>query len=202
MLVNNNDLLIKSTFTDETEIENVVKEFSEQLFGSSIIFLPKAKIATAGGKGTVPDGFVIDIQSEEWFIVEAERAVHGTWEHIAPQISKQLAAVESKETREMILNLALGMIKQDKLIREIFSELGVGDLEIHVSFVSVRIKQRIEYHDDILQNIGMLGSGRGKQAVHDVHRRFGAGSLVAVNAVGKPDDRGSTVDQVFCRGRR
>lgn len=141
MLINDKDHLIRTPFVDEAEIEGVVQKFSEQLFGSSIIFLPKAKISTVGGKGTVPDGFVIDIQSEEWFVVEAERAIHGTWQHIAPQISKQLAAIESTKTRELVLRLALDSIKKNRKLREIFGELGIGELEIHGKLQAILGKQ-------------------------------------------------------------
>jgi hypothetical protein len=37
-----------------------------------------------GGKNTVPEPIMIDVESEEWFVVEAERAAHDIWEHIAP----------------------------------------------------------------------------------------------------------------------
>ena len=131
MLVNEKVRMIKTPFDNEAEIEGVVMKYSELLFGSSIIYLPKSKITTIGGKGTIPDGFVIDVQSEEWFIVEAERAVHGTWEHIAPQISKQLAAVATPATRELILQLALNQLKSNKALREIFAEIGINELEIH-----------------------------------------------------------------------
>lgn len=85
------------------------------LFGSSIIFLPKAKIATLGGTGTIPDAFVIELsESQEWFVVEAELASHGTWQHIAPQIfSKQLTAINSPNTRAVVLKLALQAVRED-----------------------------------------------------------------------------------------
>lgn len=131
MLINDLNQYVKSNFESETEIEHVVQKYAEQLFGSSILYLSQTKISTIGGKGTVPDAIVIDVQSEEWFVVEVERAVHGTWDHIAPQISKQLAAVNSSETRELIIQLALSQIGENKELLGIFAELGIGELEIH-----------------------------------------------------------------------
>ena len=131
MLVNRTEQYIRTHFADEAEIERVVQDFAEQLFGESIVYLSQARIQTVGGRGTVPDAVVIDVVSEEWYVVEAERAIHGTWEHIAPQVSRQLAAVGSPETRNAILQLALGAIRQDASLVEIFRELGVGELEIH-----------------------------------------------------------------------
>ncbi len=71
MIVNGSDKYFRTPFSDENEIENVVKDYAEYLFGSSILFLPKSKITTLGGTGTIPDGFVINVESEEWFLVEA-----------------------------------------------------------------------------------------------------------------------------------
>ena len=78
MLINKAKQYARAPFRDEAEIEGVVQRFAEQLFGSSIIYLPQARIQTSSGRGTVPDAIVIDVESGEWYIVEAERAVHGT----------------------------------------------------------------------------------------------------------------------------
>src|SRR5215212_8763704 len=110
MLINDSQQFVKTSFDSEAEIERVVQKYAEQLFGSSIIYLPQARISTVGGKNTVPDAIVIDVQAEEWFIVEAERAIHGTWEHIAPQVSRQLAAVGSARTRDLILQISLKLV--------------------------------------------------------------------------------------------
>jgi hypothetical protein len=131
MLINDSQQFVKTSFDNEAEIERVVQKYAEQLFGSSIIYLPQTRISTLGGKNTIPDAIVIDVQTEEWFIVEAERAVHGTWEHIAPQVSRQLAAVSSAKTRELVLQIALKLVKQSKKLRELFVDLNIGELEIH-----------------------------------------------------------------------
>jgi hypothetical protein len=131
MLINDSEVYYRSTFDNEMEIETVVQKYAEQLFGPNSIYLPQARISTVGGRGSIPDAIVIDIEGEEWFIVEAERASHGTWEHIAPQVSRQLTAVSSNETRELILSLALDQISNDSAILQIFQELGVEELDIH-----------------------------------------------------------------------
>ncbi|MFH1008282.1 MAG: hypothetical protein V1800_12405 [Candidatus Latescibacterota bacterium] len=121
----------RTPFNNETEIETVVKDYAEYLFGSSIVFIPKSKITTVGGAGTISDGFVVDVESEEWFLVEAELASHGTWQHIAPQISKQIAAVDSQATRDSILAIALDLVKSDKDAAGVFADLGIAQLDIH-----------------------------------------------------------------------
>jgi len=131
MIVRGSEKYFRAPFSDESEIEKVVKDYAEHLFGSSILILPKSKINTIGGTGTIPDGFVIDIESEEWFMVEAELAAHGTWQHIAPQISRQLAATDSQLTREALLKVCLEMVKKDKAVAGIFADLDIPQLEIH-----------------------------------------------------------------------
>lgn len=131
MIVRGSDKYFRAPFSGESEIEEVVKDYAEYLFGSSIIFLPKSKIVTIGGAGTIPDGFVIDVESEEWFMVEAELATHGTWQHIAPQVSKQLAATDSQATRESLLKICLEMVKKDKTAAGVFADLDIPQLEIH-----------------------------------------------------------------------
>jgi hypothetical protein len=131
MLVNAADKFVRVAFDNEAEIEKVVQDFAEDLFGPNIIYLPQTRISTIGGKGTIPDAIVIDVESQEWYVVEAERAVHGTWDHIAPQVSKQLAAVESSQTRERLISMALDQIKQSQQVRDVFAELGVDDIAVH-----------------------------------------------------------------------
>ena len=131
MLINDKELYISTPFDNEDEIENVVTKYAEYLFGSNIIYLAQTRIKTIGGKGTIPDAIVIDFEKEEWYVVEAERAIHGTWDHIAPQVSKQLAAVESSETRDLILQIALKEIKNNKELKNLFLEIGIDELEIH-----------------------------------------------------------------------
>lgn len=131
MLVRGSEKYFRTPFNDESEIEMVVKEYAEYLFGSSILFLPKSKINTISGSGSIPDGFVIDVESEEWFMVEVELASHGTWQHIAPQISKQLTATDSHKTRESLLRVCLEMVEEDKTAAEVFDDLDIPQLKIH-----------------------------------------------------------------------
>lgn len=131
MLINNSKQYARTPFRDEAEIEGVVQRFAQQLFGSGIIYLPQTRITTHGGRGTVPDAIVIDVEAREWYIVEAERSIHGTWEHIAPQVSRQLAAVVSPTTLTTVLRLALDAVSESADLKEVFRNLGVSELGIH-----------------------------------------------------------------------
>jgi len=131
MLVGAGGQYVQTSFNDEAEIERVVQEYADLLFGSASIYLPKTKISTTAGKATVPDGYAIDLEGEEWYIVEAERGVHGTWDHIAPQVSKQLTAVSNATSLSVILHLALKQIDESAELRALLKELGLKDLSVH-----------------------------------------------------------------------
>jgi hypothetical protein len=61
MLVFGEKKFVKSPFDSEMELEKVIIKNYEYLFGPNSFYLPKAKINTADGAGTIPDGFAIDI---------------------------------------------------------------------------------------------------------------------------------------------
>lgn len=61
----------KVQFKTEEEVEKVVVDNFKLLFGDYSILLPKSKILTSGGKGTIPDGIIVDFKEnpsdlEEW----------------------------------------------------------------------------------------------------------------------------------------
>lgn len=131
MLVSGSDTYISTAFDSEEEIERVVFDNAEALFGPSALYLPKSRISTSGRKITVPDGIVVDLQSNQWYLVEAERASHGTWDHIAPQISAQLTALLRDEMKEKILQAVLDSVKSSEESREIIRELEIPEIELH-----------------------------------------------------------------------
>lgn len=144
MLIGANCKYTKVAFKNESEIEELVTKNAELLFGAYAVFLPKSKISTIGGAGTIPDGIVIDLESKEWYVVEVERACHGTWEHIAPQVSKQLTAILKKVTLDKIADLAIVQLKNsDSLKNAIVSELKIREMEIHGQINDILKKQPI-----------------------------------------------------------
>jgi len=72
MLIFKETKFTKSPFNNEAELEQVIVDNYEYLFGPTSIYLPKAKIRTADGIGTIPDGFAIDIGQGKRYLVEAE----------------------------------------------------------------------------------------------------------------------------------
>jgi len=121
----------KIEFKSEEEVENVVIENFKLLFGDYSILLPKSIITTSGGKGTIPDGIIINFQDEQWYILEVERGIHGTWEHIAPQIVKQITAMKNDETKNKIAENCVSQIIKNNDFKELLSEIDIQEIKIH-----------------------------------------------------------------------
>lgn len=124
-------LFKKAEFSEESELGKAVSSNPSVIFGEEVIYIPQKSIETAGGAGTVPDGIAINLPAERWYIVEVELARHGTWGHIAQQVSKQIVAADNPRTKKETLNRVLSLIqKSDKWMRT-FADRGISQIEIH-----------------------------------------------------------------------
>jgi Restriction Enzyme Adenine Methylase Associated len=130
MLIFKSSKFIKSPFNNESELEQVVFSNYEYLFGPNSFYLPKAKIKTADGVGTIPDGFAIDIGLNKWYLVEAELMHHSVWNHIAPQVTKQILASQQSATKRIIVDLAVQAYQSDPYTKEKFDDLGIAAVNV------------------------------------------------------------------------
>ena len=121
----------KIEFNTEEEVENVIINNFKLLFGDYSILLPKSLISTSGGKGTIPDGIIINFESRRWYIMEVERGIHGTWEHIAPQITKQITAIQNDDTKTKITENCIAEIQKNKNFIDLLSEINISEINIH-----------------------------------------------------------------------
>lgn len=130
MIILEDRKLIETKFRNEQEIEDLVIANSEHFFGPASVLIPKAKIKTKDGFGTIPDGFAVDLSSRVWYIVEAELAHHSVWTHIAPQVTKQLLAVSRPETRQLLTELLVQMVTDDETVKDKFEDEGIKEINI------------------------------------------------------------------------
>jgi hypothetical protein len=130
MIILEDKKLIEVRFVDEQEVEDLVVANSEHFFGPSSIIIPKKKIKTKDGFGTIPDGFAIDLSTRVWYIVEAELSHHNVWTHIAPQVTKQLLAAVRPETRQMLTEILVLMITDGSSTKEKFDDEGIKEIDI------------------------------------------------------------------------
>jgi len=127
----NGKIYSKMEFVNEEEIENVVINNFKLLFGDYSILLDKSLITTNAGKGSIPDGIIIDFQDKKWYILEVERGIHGTWDHIAPQISKQITAMENIDTKNKIAENCIKAINENNPFKDMLSEIDIEEIKIH-----------------------------------------------------------------------
>ena len=130
MLIFNDTKYLKTPFKNEDELEQVVVSNYEYIFGPTSIYLPKKLIKTGDGTGTIPDGFAIDLGSKKWYLVEAELLHHNVWNHIAPQVSKQVIASLQPISRKLIEDLAVEQYQQDPLTKEKFTDQGIKEINV------------------------------------------------------------------------
>ena len=130
MLIFKDKKFIKSPFDKEVELEKVIIDNYEYLFGPDSFYLPKTKIQTANGAGTFPDGFAIDLKQKQWYIVEVELGHHPVWGHIAEQVSKQIAASKQEKTKNKIEELSVDLYCKNEYTKEKFTTNGIS--EVHV----------------------------------------------------------------------
>jgi len=130
MLIFKDTKFIKSPFDSEAELEQVIVDNYEYLFGPTSFYLPKAKIKTADGVGTIPDGFAIDIGEHKWYLVEAELMHHSVWNHIAPQVTKQILASQQAVTKRTLIDLAVQQYLTDDYTKEKFQDLNIEAVNV------------------------------------------------------------------------
>lgn len=143
MIIQGSRNYIEAEFDNENEIEDVVINNSEYFFGPSSIFLPKKLIKTRDGFGTIPDGFALDLSSRRWYVVEVELLHHSVWNHIAPQIAKQLVAMRSPESRQVLEEIVIQMIGENSVVEEKFREENIPDIDIRKVVGSILKKDPI-----------------------------------------------------------
>lgn len=130
MLIFKDTKFIKSPFDNEAELEQVIVDNYEYLFGPTSFYLPKAKIKTADGVGTIPDGFAIDIGQKKWYLVEAELMHHSVWNHIAPQVTKQILASQQQITKRTLVDLAVEQYQSEPYTKEKFEDLNIAAINV------------------------------------------------------------------------
>ncbi len=120
------------TPTNEEELENMVKEHAQEIFGENSIYLDiKHKIKSKSGVGSIPDGYVIILgDSPQWHIIEVELSSHPLHEHIVSQIGKFISGIRNPATQSDIVNAIYDEIKTDDLLCYKMRKAIISD-EIH-----------------------------------------------------------------------
>ena len=110
----------------EDELEQMVKEHAQDIFGEQSEYFAKQRLESKLGKGSIPDGFVIIFnESPCWHIVEVELSSHDLHRHIVEQASRFIIGIKNPQS-------------QRKIVEAIYEEINIDDLR------RLRIKRAIE----------------------------------------------------------
>ena len=103
----------------EEELEQMVKEHAQDIFGENSIYLDKKqKLKSLAGVGSIPDGLVIMFGNvPEWHIVEVELSSHDLYGHIIPQVDRFLNGVDNRDTRNKIIEALYDAIYGDEFLK-------------------------------------------------------------------------------------
>lgn len=116
--------MFKAEFDKEEELENFVFENIDKIFTEDRIFIKaKKKIITKTGKGTIPDGYLLDIENGVFYFIENELIGHDIFKHISNQIIRFIIAYNNKEAKEKLENTFIEKIKKNRdRFRKIFAK--------------------------------------------------------------------------------
>jgi len=112
----------------EEELQEVIKEHYRDLFGEDSIFFDfEPKLRSEAGIGSKPDGCVLILSPKpQWMVVETELADHPLYEHIIPQISKFVKALENPQNRRSIVEIVYDEINRDPFKKALLEKRGMG----------------------------------------------------------------------------
>jgi len=89
---------------NEDELQRIVEEHYRDIFGQDSIFFDfEPKLRSTAGIGSKPDGCVLILSPKpRWVVIETELSAHPLYEHIIPQISKFVKALENPQNKKIL----------------------------------------------------------------------------------------------------
>jgi len=112
-------------YKNEPELENLVKEHIEFIFGNNSLFFEKSKIKSEAGIGSIPDGFIFLPFEQKWYVVEIELSQHPLYEHIVPQISRFNSAIKNPTTKRKIIDAFEEEIENNPNLNYKYKNIGI-----------------------------------------------------------------------------
>ena len=138
----------ETEFKLEEDFEKVVKTNSKMLFGPKTIYFDlKSKVDTKFLGAAIPDGFLFDfsdLETPEFYMVEAELAKHSFYGHIFPQITRFFAFFKDPKSRNNLIDKLFQFVKSNPKLEEEFKAY-LGKKEIYKA-----LKDAIENSQNIL----------------------------------------------------
>jgi len=115
---------------DETrEFQPIVKEHSKEIFGRDTVYFDiSVTLRSLAGLAAKPDGFVIDLGKNEWYIVEVELSKHNPYDHIVNQLTRFVNAIDNPRIKNNVVETLYDEIDGNRLLRTYIEEKITGDI--------------------------------------------------------------------------
>jgi len=121
-----------SNFKNEEELEKLVQENANLLFGQHALYFPVKKRLESKFKERVTDGLLLDLsEPPRFWIVEVELSRHDLEQEVEPQIRGFLRAFEKEESISQILSVIYEKVQSDSEIKRRIRERIGSDGDIH-----------------------------------------------------------------------
>jgi hypothetical protein len=121
VIFHNNNKYHEFTYKLEKDFEDIIRNNSRLLFGSSTIYIDlKPRIKTLSLGGAIPDGILFDlanIDTPEFYLVEAELAKHEFYSHIFPQVTKFIAFYRNPKSQNELIEKVFALIQVDNELK-------------------------------------------------------------------------------------
>jgi len=122
----------------EKEVEEfhpIVKEHYKEIFGIHSIFIEGSKLKSEAGKGSVPDGFIVELNEKpNWYIVEIELSTHELYDHIVNQVGRFINGIKYTETQKKLIEAVYHHIQDNKQRKAEFEDIvGSGEIYKYIS---------------------------------------------------------------------
>jgi hypothetical protein len=115
-------------YEDEQELQNLVENNIEKIFGQNAVFFKGSRIGVPrgqrGAKG-IPDGFVLLVDKKEWLIVEVELSSHPVYGHVVEQVGRFSQAWKEGSSKKDLVNRFFESYTSSKIIQYKFEQCGI-----------------------------------------------------------------------------
>ncbi|NWG38208.1 DUF5655 domain-containing protein [Nitrososphaera sp.] len=150
VVILNDEVYSLYSYKREKELEKLAVEHTEELFGKNAHFFNvKRKIVSKSGIGSTPDGYLVDLASDKFFIIEVELSSHDIVHHVMNQLSRFKLAMGNSETRYDLARFLANTVKKGGKVSDMnylarTIEHGVG-IFIIIDSVSEQLTEVVEH---------------------------------------------------------
>ena len=150
VVILNGEVYSPYSYKREEELEKLAVENTEKLFGKNTHFFNiKRKIVSKSGIGSMPDGYLVDLDSDKFFIIEVELTSHDVVHHVMNQLSRFKLAMGNSETRNDLAKFLANTVEKrgkvsDRDYLAQIIEQGVG-IFIIIDSVSEQLTEVVEH---------------------------------------------------------